>query len=121
MIPGKEDSSISCLAWVKDPIDGTEALVSGGLDGALTEWDLHAKAPKHVGDSFGGAIWGMAVEPESEAQEGALLHLYLHLHPGGALTIHPKMTRFLHAAQLAVHVWHGLQQQAAARRTMHAL
>ena len=98
MIPGKEDSSISCLAWVKDPIDGTEALVSGGLDGALTEWDLQAKAPKHVGDSFGGAVWGMAVEPESQAQEGMSLHLCLHLKPGGALTIHPKMTKLLHAA-----------------------
>ena len=84
MVPGKEDSSISCLAWVRDPIDGTEALLSGGLDGALTVWDLQAKAPKHVGDSFGGAVWGMAVEAESQAQEGALLQLCLHFKPGNA-------------------------------------
>ena len=72
--------------------------MSGSLDGALTEWDLHAKAPKHVGDSFGGAIWGMAVEPESQAQEGALLDLSSHLKPGVAFIILTSTCEFLHAA-----------------------
>lgn len=71
VIPGKEDACISCLAWVKDPVDGTEALVSGGLDGVITEWDLLAKVPKHVGDSFGGAVWDIAVEPDSQTEQGA--------------------------------------------------
>jgi len=72
VIPGKEDSCISCLAWVKDPLDKPEALISGGLDGILTEWDLTMKIPKHVGDSFGGAVWDIAVEPDSQSEQGTL-------------------------------------------------
>ena len=72
VIPGKKDSCISCLAWVKDPLDKTEALISGGLDGVLTEWDLTMKIPKHLGDSFGGAVWDIAVEPDSQLEQGAL-------------------------------------------------
>lgn len=72
VIPGKEDSSISCLAWVKDPVDASEALISGGLDGILTEWDLVTRAPRHLGDSFGGAVWDIAVEPASQTEQGAM-------------------------------------------------
>ena len=71
VIPGKEDACISCLAWVRDPLDGTEALISGGLDGILTEWDLVTKVPRHLGDSFGGAIWDIAVQPSSHLEQGA--------------------------------------------------
>ena len=72
VIPGKEDACISCLAWVRDPLDGTEALISGGLDGILTEWDLAAKVPRHLGDSFGGVVWDIAVQPDSHSEQGAL-------------------------------------------------
>ena len=72
VIPGKEDSCISCLAWVRDPLDGPETLISGGLDGILTEWDLVTKVPKHMGDSFGGAVWDIAVQPDSSSDPGAL-------------------------------------------------
>ena len=72
VIPGKEDSCISCLAWVRDPLDGTETLISGGLDSLLTEWDLVAKVPRHQGDSFGGAVWDIAVQPDAPSKQGAL-------------------------------------------------
>ena len=72
VVPGKEDSCISCLAWVRDPLDGPEVLISGGLDGILTEWDLVTKVPRHTGDSFGGAVWDIAVQPDSSSEQGAL-------------------------------------------------
>ena len=40
----------------------SQALVSAGLDGALTLWDLRARAPGFVLDAGGGAIWSLAVD-----------------------------------------------------------
>ena len=59
------------MAWAQDPVDGSERLFTGGLDGALTEWDLRTRRPIHVGDSFGGAIWAMAAEPRGQLKEGS--------------------------------------------------
>ncbi len=61
---------MSCMAWAQDPVDGSERLFTGGLDGALTEWDLRTRRPRHVGDSFGGAVWAMAAEPRGQMKEG---------------------------------------------------
>ncbi|CAL8461915.1 g1446 [Coccomyxa elongata] len=69
-LPGREEASVSCMAWAQDPVDGSERLFTGGLDGALTEWDLRTRRPRHVGDSFGGAVWAMAAEPRGQMKEG---------------------------------------------------
>ena len=63
-IPGKENSAISCLAWTFDKSSGRWRLFSGGLDGLLTEWDLTELQLGSVSDSFGGAIWSLAVKPQ---------------------------------------------------------
>ncbi len=69
-IPGRDESSISCLAWVADPKGGSPRLFSGGLDGDIVEWDLRARKPKAVTSSFGGAVWGIAVERVQNLQPG---------------------------------------------------
>ena len=68
-IPGKERSAISSLAWTYEPPSGQWRLFSGGLDGLLTEWDLKALRPRSVLDSFGGAVWSLAVEPK-QSEDG---------------------------------------------------
>ena len=44
------------------PSSPSQALVSAGLDGSLTLWDLRARAPGCVLDAGGGAIWSLAVD-----------------------------------------------------------
>ena len=62
--PGREKAADSCLAWTKEKSTGQWRLFSGGLDGLITEWDLSALRVKAVSDSYGGAVWSLAVEPE---------------------------------------------------------
>ncbi|CAL5222772.1 g5185 [Coccomyxa viridis] len=115
VIPGKEDACISCLAWVRDPLDGTEALISGGLDGILTEWDLVTRLPRHLGDSFGGAIWDIAVQPASPSEQGAAqtvalacddgtLRLFTAEHGTPRLMYHKSMPRL--GGRLLSVAWH---------------
>jgi WD40 repeat protein len=68
------------MAWVQDPVDGSHRLFTGGMDGTLTEWDLNSRRAKHVGDSYGGAVWAIAAEPPGQLKEGAL-------NPTSALTV----------------------------------
>lgn len=72
-IPGGSQAVLSTLAWVEEDGSGSGAggprLVSGGLDGSLTEWDLTTLRPAAVSDSFGGAVWALAMQPSPE--EGA--------------------------------------------------
>ncbi|KAK9820486.1 hypothetical protein WJX72_010807 [[Myrmecia] bisecta] len=70
-IPGSESAAITCLGWVRDRVTGCWRLFSGGLDGTLIEWDIQAQRSKHVADSYGGAIWSFAIEPEAGLEEGA--------------------------------------------------
>lgn len=74
-LPGREEACLSCMAWAQDPVDGSERLFTGGLDGALTEWDLRTRQPRHVGDSFGGAVWALAAEPRGQLKEGEYFSL----------------------------------------------
>lgn len=75
-VPGKEGAAISCLTWVApfigDWVDADNAaaaddvpcrLLSAGLDGVVTEWDLSALRARSTTDSHGGAVWAMAAEP----------------------------------------------------------
>lgn len=72
-MPGSSHAVLSALAWLEDEGDSPPRLVSGGLDGTLTEWDLTSLRPAAVTDSFGGAVWALAVQlPQAD---GALLLL----------------------------------------------
>ena len=62
-IAGKKDAAIRSLAWLKDPADGSWRLISAGLDAVLEEWDLQHLRSRSQIDSYGGAVWDMAVEP----------------------------------------------------------
>lgn len=63
-IPGRKESAISSLVWILgNPLSPFGRLFSAGLDGHITEWDLGSLKPQAVVDSFGGPVWGMAVEP----------------------------------------------------------
>ena len=83
-IAGREEAALSCLAWARDPIDGAERLFSGGLDGALTEWDVRGRRALRSGDSYGGAVWALATEPPAALQPGdapaSLAHLPGSMH-----------------------------------------
>ena len=47
-------------------------LLSAGLDGQITEWDLSTLRPRGATDSHGGSVWAMAAEPwEGESRRGA--------------------------------------------------
>jgi U3 small nucleolar RNA-associated protein 4 len=82
-VPGHDGAAVSCLAWcapynldADDDDSGgggagsnssSEAvacrLLSAGLDGQITEWDLSTLRPKGATDSHGGSVWAMAAEP----------------------------------------------------------
>lgn len=38
-------------------------LLSAGLDGQITEWDLSTLRPRGAADSHGGSVWAMSAEP----------------------------------------------------------
>jgi WD40 repeat protein len=38
-------------------------LLSAGLDGKITEWDLSTLRPRKDTDSHGGSVWAMVAEP----------------------------------------------------------
>ena len=61
-IPGSSQGVLSGLAWIPGE-DGRPHLVSGGLDGSITQWDLTTLWPAAVTDSYGGAVWALAVQP----------------------------------------------------------
>eukprot|EP00803_Ostreobium_quekettii_P002103 evm.model.scf_1984EXC.1 EVM.evm.TU.scf_1984EXC.1 scf_1984EXC:13177-21382(-) len=77
VIPGRDEASLSSLVWVRDSSDGSWRLFSSGLDGNLCEWDLVNRQPSHTMDSYGGAIWALAVAPEAPDDEGGESHLAL--------------------------------------------
>ncbi|PRW61122.1 WD40 repeat [Chlorella sorokiniana] len=65
-IPGHKDSCLTCVALV-DEEEGkgglTSRLLTGGLDGALVEWDVEQRRAGPAADSLGGAVWQLAPEP----------------------------------------------------------
>ncbi|XP_076814347.1 U3 small nucleolar RNA-associated protein 4 homolog [Clavelina lepadiformis] len=54
VIPGSSDHSVESLIWVGN------RLLSGGLQGDITEYDLTDATVKLSVDSFGGAVWCIA-------------------------------------------------------------
>ncbi|XP_028410149.1 U3 small nucleolar RNA-associated protein 4 homolog [Dendronephthya gigantea] len=57
-IPGCNESSVEALVWSKS------RLFSSGLHGEITEWDLNRLDAKTCVDSYGGAVWSLAVNHE---------------------------------------------------------
>lgn len=72
-IPGHKDSCLTCVALV-DEEEGkgglTSRLLSGGLDGALVEWDVEQRRAGPAADSLGGAVWQLAPEPGACVKQG---------------------------------------------------
>ena len=81
-VPGHEGAAVSSLAWcapyalddATDALDGASPalsayrLLSAGLDGQITEWDLTTLRPRgNPADSHGGSVWAMAAEPAPAA------------------------------------------------------
>ena len=66
-LAGSRDLAITSVAWTHKETTGAWRLFTAGLDGWLTEWDIQGRRPKQRTDSMGGAVWGMAVQPSSEA------------------------------------------------------
>lgn len=67
-IAGREHAALSSLVWTQETSSGRYRLFSGGLDGLLTEWDPEALRPGTSSDSFGGAVWSLAVEPNQTSE-----------------------------------------------------
>lgn len=55
IIPGCNGTSVESLDWCKG------RLFTGGLNAEITEWNLKSLCPKATLDSFGGAVWCLAV------------------------------------------------------------
>nr|CAB3231310.1 cirhin-like [Phallusia mammillata] len=58
VIPGMKDRSVECLVWIGN------RLISGGLHGDISEYDLSSASAKNSVDSYGGAVWCMALSPD---------------------------------------------------------
>ena len=73
-IPGHTGAAVSALAWCapfdfdaeEDDVSGGVpcVLLSAGLDGQITEWDLNTLRPRSVTDSHGGSVWCLCAEPK---------------------------------------------------------
>ena len=70
-MPGADGACLTSLAWVAPPGGGPAALVSGGLDSALTVWNLATRAPSSTTPSGGGAVWSLALHPSGECVAAA--------------------------------------------------
>jgi U3 small nucleolar RNA-associated protein 4 len=77
-VPGHDGAAISSLAWCapfdggleddggdEDAVAGAPPcrLLSAGLDGQITEWDLNTLRARGATDSHGGSVWALAAEP----------------------------------------------------------
>ena len=58
VLKGKRDTTVEAVQWA-----GPRRLLSVGLHGQLTVWDLDALMPRHVVDVGGGGLWSCAVHP----------------------------------------------------------
>ena len=56
---------MSALAWRQSDDASSYSLITGGLDGQLTEWDTASWTAKSTTDSFGGAVWCLAAQPHT--------------------------------------------------------
>ena len=54
---------------MQDRKSGQWRLLTGGVDGALVEWDLTTLTPRAISDSYGGALWDIAVQPQQPGKK----------------------------------------------------
>jgi len=59
VIPGGPGLSVEALVWGKN-----NRLFSAGHHALITEWNLVTLRPKIMADSFGGAVWSLAIDSE---------------------------------------------------------
>ncbi|KAL4423732.1 hypothetical protein ABPG75_001033 [Micractinium tetrahymenae] len=68
-LPGHRDACLTCVALVDEEEGGkgglTSRLFTGGLDGALVEWDVEQRRAGPAADSLGGAVWQLVPEPRA--------------------------------------------------------
>lgn len=73
-LPGHRDACLTCMAMVDEEEGGkgglSSRLFSGGLDGALVEWDVEQRRAGPAADSLGGAVWQLAPEPRACIKPG---------------------------------------------------
>ena len=62
-IPGHVDVAPTSLAVVDASDDAPCRIFTAGLDGNITELDIESGQQGAVADSFGGAVWQLAIEP----------------------------------------------------------
>lgn len=67
-IPGSKGASTTCVALVDEDSGARCRLFTSGLDGSITEVDLDHRRPASATDSYGGAVWQLALEPRTAAQ-----------------------------------------------------
>jgi U3 small nucleolar RNA-associated protein 4 len=60
-VPGKVGKALQALAWCAGSEKGSYRLIGCGLDGAVFEVDLTRLCFTKVRDSYGGAVWCMAI------------------------------------------------------------
>lgn len=74
-LPGQRDACLTCVALVDEEEGGkgglTSRLFTGGLDGALVEWDVEQRRAGPAADSLGGAVWQLVPEPRACIKPGA--------------------------------------------------
>ena len=60
-VVGRKDTAVSKLVWLKEDGRGVR-LFAAGLHGEISEVCLQTLRPKWVVDSYGGAVWDLAVD-----------------------------------------------------------
>ena len=65
-IPGHVEASPTSIAVVDGNANSCSRILVGGLDGTIYEIDYEAGKRVAVSDSYGGAVWALAVEPSGK-------------------------------------------------------
>ena len=69
-------SAAEAVCWTPD---GTVVL-SAGLQGNITMWNLDLLRPHQVVDSYGGAVWAMGYNSHGELGDGTTSHRHSPVH-----------------------------------------
>lgn len=85
-VPGCDGAEVSSIVWVADPIDQHWRLFSAQLNGQIQEINFQQLQPVAGVDSYGGAVWCLAVQPPSAVAPGTchatpVTFLIQHRHP----------------------------------------
>lgn len=62
-VPGHVDAAPTSVAIVEESEDAACRIFTAGLDGSIVEVDVENGRPSAAEDSYGGAVWQLAVQP----------------------------------------------------------